>query len=144
MLTFLLYAYWCLSVFTSPSGSFIKKQFVISEDGIMKSSEVLSGDTLTCEKYNFFLSKNYYFIQFGMLPLGYKEAINDKLSLNFIYPKDKGHYDLKIYFQGEGTMGYFSNQPVPYKIGDTVNVTITDENNRVCDLNIIINNDIGR
>ena len=55
---------------------------------------------------------------------------------------DKGIYDLKVKFDKREAMGFFSNQPITYKLGDTVNVMVIDKKDISCKFKVIIESDV--
>jgi len=151
ILVIVFIVYWLVSVLSSPTGSFVKRVYIKDENKIFELKTVFTDSfeniykdgNSDCSKYKFFLTKIYCFKQFGGFHIGYNLPVDDgRISLNFKYPVDKGIYDLKVKFDKREAMGFFSNQPITYKLGDTVNVMVIDKKDISCKFKVIIESDV--
>ncbi|MFT6096119.1 MAG: hypothetical protein ACJAVQ_001020 [Nonlabens sp.] len=138
--------YYLISIFLSNSRQFIKYYPVETNTSLeAKDIGVLINDTPIinyigedkCDNLKFWVSKNKYWKQFGILPIGYYSIDKNNMLLNMIYPKHLSDKKIFVEFQDYSKMSEHSMQGRFYKANSKVHVIIKDDDEVVlCELDV--------
>ena len=145
--------YFFVSIFLSPTNSFVRYNFqnintqeeMLGKDDLLNNSPSIiefNGEKV-CEKLELWITKNKYWKQYGILPIGYYVYDNDKASLNINLPSEIFNSNIRIKFDYYPEMSKHSIQKRIYNLNDTVSVSIYDKNKKdtLCKFRVLIGNE---